>query len=130
MPSGIRCSELASPGLEAAGKHGEEACYFQARVPGGGFSLYQINIPEKELQYSVIVRGKCSVNSTLNIFLTFMIVSTMAQSLYSPSMQPGCTSPIPVNFCEQGNVKGWARKKYMMGVQGIKGEQTPYTAWN
>lgn len=130
MLIGVRCS--APPGLEAAGKHGGEAGYFQARVRGGSISLCPINVPEKELQYSVIARGKLSVNSTINIFLTFMIASTMAQSIYNPSAQQGCTSPfpIPVNFCEQSSMKGRVRKKYMMGKQGIKGEQTPCIAWN
>lgn len=78
------------------------------------------------MQYSVIVRGKLPVNSTVNIFLTFIMASTTARSLYDPSTQQGCTSPLPV-LCEQGSVKGWARKKkYMMGKLGIKGQQTPF----
>lgn len=62
------------------------------------------------MQYSVIVRGKLPVNSTVNIFLTFIMACTTARSLCDPSTQQGCTSPLPV-LCEQGSVKGWARKK-------------------
>lgn len=81
MPIAVRWFRTGTPGLEAAGKHGGEACFIQARAPGNGFSLWPINTPEKELQFSVIVRDKCSVSSTINLLLTFIIASTVVQSL-------------------------------------------------